>query len=635
MCGIAGFLLSPSTPEPGALIRRMSDTMAHRGPDGSGISLDGRIALGHRRLSIIDLDLGAQPMRGPRGVQIVFNGEIYNYKELRERYAAHGYPFATHSDTEVILAAWEEHGEDCLDEFIGMFALAIHDPGRGVLFLARDRFGKKPLFYFQAPGEFAFASELKALLAHPWLRRNVSVSDEALAEYLTHGYIPAPRSIFRQVAKLPAGHQACLDLASGALRIREYWDPAKSFLAPKEPLTPASARTFLDILDDAVRLRMRSDVPVGAFLSGGMDSSAVTSSMRQHSDASLRAFSVSFSEDSFDETPYARQVAVHLGVDLETIPQPAVDGQALARLIWHLDEPFCDNSLIPTYQISAAAKPFATVVLTGDGADEVLAGYPTYKANAVYTYYALLPEWFQRLLAYSSGRLLRPSYRKVSLDYALRRFLRSGGLTPAQAHASWRMIFDVQEQARLLSDEFQDGLRGHDPCQAYAQAFERVRGADFLDQSLYADIKVWMQDDILVKVDRMSMAASLELRSPFLDHRLVEFLAALPPEAKMKGLEQKMILKQAMRERLPGDILKRKKRGFNFPAHQFAQAGLSPAGPAGVFRKGFVLDPQREDVTYKSFCLLVLKTWFGMFEHYQRTGEWSPPDPPDLNGSAA
>ncbi len=626
MCGIAGFVLSPSTPTPEELISSMISSMVHRGPDGYGSHVAGGVALGHRRLSIIDLAMGGQPMFGHRGEAIVFNGEIYNYKELREHYAARGYIFSTHSDTEVILAAWQEHGEACLDAFIGMFAFAIHDPERGVLFLARDRFGKKPLYYFQAPNEFAFASELKALLPHPWLRQHASISDMALMDYLTHGYIPAPRSILAQVQKLPAGHHATLPLSGGELRIRQYWDVADRFIGPKEPLTPATADSFLELLDDAVRQRLRSDVPVGAFLSGGMDSSAVVSSMGKHSGGSIRAFSVSFSEDSFDETPFAREVADHLGVELVIIPQPLTDTATLGRLVWHLDEPFCDNSMIPTYQISSATKAYATVVLTGDGADEVLAGYPTYKANAMYAFYALLPGWFQRLMIRGSESFLRPSYRKVSLDYALRRFLRSSGLSPAQAHASWRMIFDPAEQAGLLSDEFLASQREHDPCEAYDAAFSRVRGADFLDQSLYADIKVWMQDDILVKVDRMSMAASIELRSPFLDHRLVEFLASLPPQAKMEGMRQKVILKQAMASRLPKNILKRRKRGFNYPAHFFAQEGLVPQGCAGVFRPGFTLDPRREDVTYKAFCLLVLKLWLRMFEEYKRTGVWTPPE---------
>lgn len=630
MCGIAGFLLSPGTPEPEQLIRRMTDSMRHRGPDGSGVHLGEGVALGHRRLSIIDLATGGQPMRGPRGQWIVFNGEIYNYKELRAHHEARGYPFTTNSDTEVILAAWDELGEACLDAFIGMFAFAILDPQRGVLFLARDRFGKKPLFYLhdrnsRSGTDFAFASELKALMAHPYMRQHASLSREALAEYLTQGYIPAPRSIFEQVSKLPAGHWARLTLSSGELTLHEYWDPAEAFLREKQPPTPHARQEFLDLLDDAVRLRLRSDVPIGAFLSGGMDSSSITSSMRRQSEGVIRAFCVSFAEDSYDESPHARRVAEHLGVDLEVIPQPQGADDDLARLVWHLDEPFCDNSLLPTYQISLAAKRFATVVLTGDGADEVLAGYPTYKANKVYSYYALFPGWFQNLLQRSADRLLRPSYRKVSLDYALRRFLRSGGLTPAQAHASWRMIFDEPERAQLLSDDLLDSLRGHDPAQAYAQAFERVRGANFLDQSLYADVKVWMQDDILVKVDRMSMAASLELRSPFLDHRVVEHLAALPAEAKMLGYQQKVILKQAMRERLPATILARKKAGFNFPAHLDARRGLSPSGPQELFRPGFVLHPQREDVTYKSFCLRVLGLWFQMFEHYKRTGEWVAP----------
>lgn len=626
MCGIAGFVITHSTPEPERLMEQMARAMHHRGPDGHGVHVQDGVALGHRRLSIIDLAQGGQPMHGHRGESIVFNGEIYNYKELRARYQERGYRFVTNSDTEVILAAWQEDGEHCLDAFIGMFAFAIRDPQRGVLFLARDRFGKKPLFYLQGQGEFAFASEIKALAPHPWLRRNASICQPALLDYLTHGYIPAPRSILEQVRKLPAAHCATLPLAGGELRIRRYWDAAASFLAPKEPLGRQSARSFLELLDDAVKLRMRSDVPVGAFLSGGMDSSAVVSGMRAHSSEAIRAFCVSFSEDSFDETPYAREVAEHLGVELECIPQPAGDLATLCRLVWHVDEPFCDNSMIPTYQISAATKRFATVVLTGDGADEVLAGYPTYRANAAYPYYALFPAWLQRMLVRGSETLLRPSYRKVSMDYALRRFLRSSGLTPAQAHASWRMIFDPAEQAELLSDEFRAAQSGHDPFEAYGAAFGEVRGADFLDQSLYADIKVWLQDDILVKADRMSMAASLELRSPFLDHRVVEFLAALPPQAKMQGLRQKVILKEVMSQRLPQTTLARKKRGFNHPAHLFASHGLCPHGPEGVFRAGYALDPRREDVTYKAFCLLVLRLWMRMFERYKSTGQWLPPE---------
>ena len=625
MCGICGFTSPQGGGEPdGGILERMLQSLSHRGPDASGTLRAPGVALGHARLSIIDLVSGGQPMRGESGAVIVFNGEVYNYGEIRADLEARGRRFRTDSDTEVMLAAYEEFGERCLERFIGMFAFVIHDPARRVLFMARDRLGKKPFFYLHDGARFVFASEIKAILAHPAGRGAAGIDFQALSDYLSMGYILAPKTIFAAIRKLPAGHSAVLGLDDGSLRISSYWDLAGRFLAEKSRDPARNAERFLELLHSAVSLRLRSDVPLGAFLSGGVDSSTVAACMKRVPGTDVRTFCVGFAQDSYDESPFAALAASHLGVSLERIEQPMPHRSELARMVWHLDEPFCDTSIVPSYLISQAAARRVKVILTGDGADEILAGYPTYLADKAHALYRHVPGPLQRGLLALARAAVRPSYAKVSWDYKLLRFLEGGCLASDRAHYHWRVIFTDQEKRAMLSDEALAACAAHDPFDAFAGYAAQVPGASLLDRALYTDIKTWLQDDILVKVDRMSMAHSLEARSPFLDHRLVEFAAALPDREKLDGLRQKAVLKRCMRGVLPGAILDRGKRGFNFPGHLVSRGCVRPPDDPALFDRRFHLCPEREDVTYKSFSLLILGLWLDMHTTYLKTGRWEP-----------
>lgn len=560
-------------------------------------------------------------MADVQGRIIAFNGEIYNYQELRRELKGLGTSFSTDSDTEVALAAFAAWGPACLDRFVGMFALAIYDPAREELFLARDRLGKKPLYYLHRDTTLVFASELKALAVHPALREKPDIDLAAVSDYLSLGYILEPRTVFSAVTKLPPGHWASFRLQDGTFTLRSWWDPAPFFLDDKLPANRKTEEEFLGLLQSAVSLRLRADVPVGAFLSGGIDSSSILAVARGLG-AEPTAYCVSFAERSYDESDYARLVAESLGTGLHVLQQPEAGPNLLARLVWHLDEPFADTSILPTFQVCEAAASHAKVVLTGDGADELLAGYTTMAADRLFSTYRALPSGVQRAMAGLSRSLLRPRYRKVGWEYKLRQFLSAGGLSPDRAHYHWRLVFSDEEKAGLLALEAQKALRGYDPFDSFGAAYGRVAGACDLDRHLYVDMKTWLPADILVKADRMSMAASVELRSPFLDHRLVEFSARLPAEERMQGLRGKVILRRAMAGRLPRAVLQRPKRGFNFPAHLLWREGTSFAGREGVFRSGFQLDPVRTDVTYKGFALLILQRWLAMYDRFLQTGAW-------------
>jgi asparagine synthase (glutamine-hydrolysing) len=618
MCGLAGFVDGDMrVPEPVPALAAMVATLVHRGPDGEGLWHGGQVHLGHRRLAIIDTtDAGAQPMTGQSGSVIVFNGEIYNHPELRIELESAGFHFRTRSDTEVLLAAWTHWGPDCLSRLIGMFAFALWDARAGRLFLARDRLGKKPLHFCHAGRFLAFGSEAKALLALETVRRGAALDAQALADFLTLGYVLSPKTIHANIRRLPSAHWAEFDPATGILRTHEYWRLEDHVLAPRRRYDKAAREQFAALLEDAVRIRLRADVPVGCFLSGGLDSSTVAAMAQRVASQPPRAFCVGFSDKSFDERGHARHVADHLGIALEVLEggSEAVD---LAALIHHCDDPFADTSLLPTWQLNAAAARHVKVALSGDGADEILAGYPTYRADRLYRLYRHLPSSAQAALDAGARRWLRPSYRKVSLDYKLRQFLAGRGLSPERAHAWWRVLFSADERRRMLADDLLATLGDYEPLDAFDSHFARVEKADFLDRSLYVDIKTWLVDDILVKADRMSMAHGLEVRSPFLDHRLVEFTLALEPKAKMAGRRQKVALRDAAQSLLPAAILRRRKEGFGAPT-QNCGALVPPALDfPRLFRHDFALDREREDVTYKSFALGILTGWLSLHRDFR------------------
>ncbi len=623
MCGICGVVDLGGMPAPqmAALVEAMAATMTHRGPDGFGQWSDSGVGLAHRRLAIIDIAGGAQPMVGRSGRVVTFNGEIYNFVEIKAELEQAGEIFDTHSDTEVLLRAFERWGPDCLKRLVGMFAFAVWNPADRSLFLARDRLGKKPLFIARAEGRIAFASEIKALLRLDWVRRGAKVDYRAISDFLSLGYVQSPKTAFANVETLPAAHWARWE--AGNWRDGEYWSLAETVKGPKRAMSVGVREEFLDLLKDAVRIRLRSDVPVGVHLSGGIDSSAVMAVAAKVAATPPKAFVARFDDEEFDESGYARKVAAHVGAEIESCLGHS-DHRDLRHMLWHYDEPFADTSLVPCFHLNAMARPFARVVLGGDGADELLAGYSTYGADRAYDLYRLLPQPVQKAASALADRLVRPRYKKVGWDYKLRQFLKSGGLSREEAHCWWRTLFSEDEKRRILSPEALAEIGDYRPVDTSLAHFRDVEGgeAGFLDRSLYVDIKTWLADDILVKVDRASMASSVEIRSPFLDHRLVEFCFTLPEAAKMDGGEQKVLLKQVMRDLLPAEIMARKKRGFNAPTRPYWRPDADIGGHVPGIRAGLALDETREDVTFRRFGLSVLATWLEMVDELGRSGEW-------------
>lgn len=573
MCGIAGSLRWKE-PDSTAVIGRMTERLFHRGPDAGGVLPFGPAVLGHRRLSVIDLSQAAnQPMTDGSGtLHIVFNGEIYNFAELRTRLEGLGARFHTRSDTEVILEAYRAWGVDCVQQFNGMFAFAIWDQARQRLFLARDRLGKKPLYFAQLADGLVFASELKAMLAHPQISRTISA--RGLSQYLSLNYTLTDACLVEGVDKLPPGHVLVME-KDAAPTIRSYWNLADRFRDKQSFRSPGEAADQLDaLLCDSVRLRLISDVPVGAFLSGGIDSASIVSAMaRVGGAAQTKSFSIGFNEVSYDESAAARATAMALGVDHHERIVWA-DPEGLPQLIAQLDEPVADTSIIPMLHLAAFARESVTVCLSGDGGDEVLAGYETYVADRLHAGLARLPAWLLSGTASAVNRALPVSLSKVSFDYKVRRFFASIGFSAERAHYSWRLIMDDAEKASLLNARCRDGVMAHDPWTSFAGFYAQSQGCHALDQALYVDIKTWLADDILVKVDRTSMAHALETRAPFLDYRVVEFCAALPPEWKLKGLETKHLLRASQRRNLPRGVLKRRKQGFNSPVSRWLTGEL-------------------------------------------------------------
>ncbi|MEQ8667510.1 MAG: asparagine synthase (glutamine-hydrolyzing) [Rhodospirillales bacterium] len=611
MCGISGLLIhrEGAVAKPGETVRRMSDRLRHRGPDGDGFHNDAPVFLGHRRLSIIDIAGGGQPMTGTSGAVVTFNGEIYNYREIREVLEAAGRRFRTDSDTEVLLQAFEEYGESCVEHFNGMFAFVIWCPERRALFMARDRLGEKPLYFADTPSFFAFASELKGLLCVDAIRQGLEVDVRAISDFLSLGYIVQPKSVYRGISQLQPGHRAWMRWGGEGLEAEPYWSLRDAFLADKHVSSENLRDDFLALFEDSVRLRLRADVPTATFLSGGVDSAAVLSATARLTGSAPTALTMGFAEKSFDESGLAATTAAHLGAAMTRLDTG--NDPAAADLIAMFDEPFADTSIIPMASLTRAARRTHKVALSGDGADELLAGYPTYQADHYFQYYRYLPDVVQRAARWLAERTLRPSYRKVSFDYKLCQFLASHGLAREQAHYWWRVIFSEREKARLLSGDARVALGDYDPFHAFREAFEAVPDACFLDRCLYVDSVTWLPSDILVKVDRTSMAHGLEVRTPFLDHRLVEFCARLPQNLKMRGSQQKVMLKQAMHGRLPDSVLNGRKRGFNAPTSAYWRRSMT-AVPAGLFASGFELDPAREDITFKGFALCILDLWMTM-----------------------
>ncbi|HKY29582.1 MAG TPA: asparagine synthase (glutamine-hydrolyzing) [Pyrinomonadaceae bacterium] len=566
MCGITGFVRADKAQvaRTADLIDRMCQAIFHRGPDDHGVMIKNGAVLGMRRLSIIDLVSGHQPISGEDGsVTIVFNGEIYNFRELYSLLRSHGHTFQTHSDTEAIVHAYEEFGPSGVDYLRGMFAFAIWDDRKQRLFIARDRAGKKPLYYtLTDQGTFVFGSELKSLLVHPEVKREIDWT--ALDAYLTLGYVPDPQCIFQGIYKLPPGHH--LTFSEGRVTVEKYWDFQFS---PDPSMTRDDCIDGLrELLDDAVRLRLVSDVPLGAFLSGGIDSSTIVGLMARHMDQPVKTFSIGFHEDSYNELKYARLTAKKFGTDHHEFFVTPEICDVVDELVWHFDEPFADPSAIPTYMVSKLAREHVKVVLSGDGGDELFAGYTRYVIDRKRRGFSLLPRVIRE------GVMQRLS-AKLPHGTLGRNYLHNVALDPVNRYLDSVSVFTGLNKQLLYTSDFKKQLATDGGVLSEFRAYAaKVNTGDPLDQLLHIDSKTYLPGDILTKVDRMSMAVSLEARVPLLDHKLIEFVMRIPASMKMSGVETKYIFKQAVEDLVPQEIVNRPKQGFGMPIQRWINVQL-------------------------------------------------------------
>ncbi len=631
MCGITGAVwTSPQLALDAPALARMMDVLRHRGPDEAGEyrselrvqeprgTMPG-VALGFRRLSILDLACSQQPMANEDGsVWVVFNGEIYNYRDLRQRLEGSGHRFRSRGDTEVLVHLYEDEGDDFLQHLNGMFALALWDQRRGRLLLARDRLGQKPLVYRQEHDRLLFASELKSLLAAPGVARELDPN--SLDEYLTYQYVPYPNTIFRGTKKLPPGHYAVFE--NRTLSVQPYWRP--DFNCEIERPVGDYVEELRSRLTDSVQLRMQSDVPLGAFLSGGVDSSLIVALMQQSARQPVKTFSIGFPVPEYDETQYARQVAAHLGTEHHEFQVEPKAIELLPKLAWHYDEPFADSSAIPTFYLSQLTREHVTVALSGDGGDELFAGYPRYRA-------VKLAEQIDRLGALRSAlaahlwQRLPASPRQKALLRRWKRFCEAAGLPPVRRYAEWISIFGEARRAALYSDEFLQQLEDSDPLMFLQAAFARVSERDAVTAASLADLLTYLPCDLMTKVDIASMAHGLECRQPFLDRRVVELAAGMPRQLKIPGWRGKWILRRAFGDLLPATVFTRRKMGFGVPLdHWFRgplrgyleEVLLDPATLGrGYFRPAAVQQLVREhtrgafDHAARLWALLMLELW--------------------------
>jgi asparagine synthase (glutamine-hydrolysing) len=578
MCGIVGLLTSKTVGVPDhGVLRTMRDTLVHRGPDDSGEFirlLDDAgpfVFLGHRRLSIIDLAGGHQPLSNENGkVWVVFNGEIYNFIALRSRLETLGHKFRTNSDTEVIAHAYEEYGEECFQHFNGMFALGIWDESRKRLVLARDRLGKKPLYYSFTNGTFLFASELKAILAYPHFSRHVNPL--SFMKYLFFEYIPSPHTIFQDAKKLPPA--SYLLWQERGIEVKGYWSPFTLEKTEENLLEAEVELRMVELLRNSVKRRLISDVPLGVFLSGGIDSSAITALAQREVPGKIKTFSIGFEDPSFDESRFASLASRFLGTEHHEQTMTASDLLNLVpKLPDILDEPMADASILPTYLLSKFTRKYVTVALGGDGGDELFAGYPTYLAHKMARQYEFFGRSLHPVITFL-GNLLPVSDDNISFDFKVKKFLSGIGYPDSIRNFVWLGSFSFPELKEVLSP----GLHAQfDPIRVTEEIDSHEKGFSLKDKTTllqYLDLKLYLQEAILVKVDRASMACSLEVRAPFLDYELVEFIMNLPSSLKLRGLTSKYLLKKAMKNFLPEEIIRRKKKGFGVPIAKWVKGPL-------------------------------------------------------------
>ncbi len=576
MCGICGkvYYDSQRPVEPDILVA-MTDAIVKRGPDSNGFYLKGNVGLGSRRLSIIDVEGGRMPISNEDGtVWIVYNGELYNFLELRQRLERAGHQFSTHTDTETIVHLYEDEGDNFVKYINGMFAVAIWDERRQRLILARDHVGIKPLYYAQLNDRLVFGSEIKAILPDGMARQ---VDPVGLHNYLSLNYVPGPESLFSGIKKLLPGHILTYENTTKKINVEQYWDyPTPDPQRVKQQATRELEDELLHLLRQIVKDQMISDVPLGAFLSGGIDSSLVVALMSEASNQPVRTFSAGFEEESYSELPFAKIVANHYKTDHHEVILKPKAHDIVAAISDYFDEPFADSSAVGVYAISEMAAKHLKVILSGDGGDEFFGGYYTYQADKIAHYYRKLPKFIGGGLIPKLANLVPTSDEKVSFDFKLKRFMAGGALAPLPAHFEWKAFFSEEMKHRLYNPAY---LRQHaaslNPSVTFMQQiFDGYPSDDMLNRLLYVDCKVQLPDDMLTKVDRVSMAHSLEVRVPFLDLRLVEFMTRLPSHLKVRGLTLKYLLKRIATRVLPNEILTRPKAGFHVPVARWIKTDL-------------------------------------------------------------
>ncbi|HBE81581.1 MAG TPA: asparagine synthase (glutamine-hydrolyzing) [Pyrinomonadaceae bacterium] len=625
MCGIVGIVNNGDRKASREVLERMNRAILHRGPDDDGFYVNKNVGLAMRRLSIIDLASGKQPIRNADNTKwIVFNGEIYNYQELRKDLEKRGHRFYTNSDTEAIVHLYDEYGVDCLQHLRGMFAMAIWDETEQDLFLARDRVGKKPLLYsLQQNGDLIFGSEFNAVLQHPDISREVD--NEAIDSYLSYLCVPAPMTAFKAIRKLEPGHW--MKWKSGQIAMERYWLPdfSKKIKITEEEAIDETTR----ILRESTKLRMISEVPLGAFLSGGVDSSTVVALMAQESSGPVKTFSIGFEEQDFSELKYAKRVAEHVGAEYnEFIVRPNAL-EILPTLVEHYGEPYADSSAIPTYYVAKETRKHVTVALNGDGGDESFAGYERYAAMKAASTFQKIPAVVRMMFVENPLRIMpalgpgnRPIERWIN-------FLRASALSKEERYFKWVSTFDHNAKATMYTDEFRASLLGKQAFSTIGKWFSSENGIGSLDSLLRIDQLTYLPNDLLTKVDIASMANSLEARSPFLDHKLIEFAASIPESIKMNRFETKSLLKKVAVRLVPKDVVYRKKMGFGVPIGKWFRSEMknlvcdallsSRSMRRGLVRPDVVTQYVKEhidgkaDHSFRIWTLLMLELWFQRF----------------------
>jgi len=571
MCGICGAIKTKGQAIQMDALLSATRSLSHRGPNDEGVYIKGNVGLGHRRLSIIDLDSGHQPLHNEdQTIWLVCNGEIYNYRELTQQLKSHGHKFHSKSDSEVIIHLYEEYGERCVEYLNGIFAFALYDEKTETLFCARDQLGVKPLFYFHDQENFYFGSEIKSLCQFPNVKREINPT--ALFHYFSLNYTPSPLTVFKDIESLQAGHT--LICKEGKVQTRQYWDVK---FEGQNGFKEADIEAQLqNQLDESVKMQLVSDVPVGAFLSGGLDSSLIIHFIKKNCSQQIKTFNVRFKEKTYDESSFAQLTAKYYETDhYEIFCEPKDYLNHLPDIVWGADNLTIDVSMLSLFLVSKLASEHVKVVIAGDGADELFAGYPTYLASQYAQHYRRLPSFMSKGLIPFFVNRLPVSEKKMSFDFKARRFIQGAQLSPEEAHFSWRNIFSKDEKNSLLDPQFLKGQE-QDTFWAYDRYYQSTKDWDHLNRHLYADMKVWMVDSILAKVDLMSMANSLEVRVPYLNHKFVEFAAKIPSAYKLKNSTSKYILRKAMKGLAPKTILQRPKAGFNIPYGKWLRHELKP-----------------------------------------------------------